>query len=648
LKILSLLGLLATGLALWEINPAKPRQSTLKKNRLSFLVLSFIGIILFYTPSQPFKISAYKGLSQILNINGSEIILEKSSPLGFLSIVSNQQIPFRHAPGLSLNNTQEPLAQVALFTDADNMSAINQFPADSKQLAYLDRQSSALPYHLNTINNLLIVGAGGGSDILQAYFHQAREIDVIEHNKQIIDLLEKDFSQYSGDLSQKANIMEGEIRGFLDQNNKKYDLLQVSLMDSFNASSSGLYALHEGYLYTIEALTSYLKHLNSDGYLTISRWVKTPPRDSLKIFATAIKALQQLGIKNADKHLILIRSWQTSTLLVKKSPLTTKEIQRLKTFCQINSFDMAWYPGIKANEVNRFNQFRTAYFYQAAQALLSESNQNFLKQYKYYLYPASDNKPFFHHFFKWPLLSEIFKMHQQGAVALIEMSYISLLATLIIALLISIFFIFIGLIFSPLEHYNKLQRWDKKQSFIYFFCLGLAFLFIEIAMMQKFILFLHHPIYAIPVILSAFLIFAGLGSILSKHWLKQMSYRRLLIIAISVIISFCLIYVVFLEELFDLFISFSLLAKLIITLFLIAPLAVVMGIPFPLGLSYLSQQSPNDLSWAWSINGYASVISAVLATLLAIHFGFNWVIIFSIGLYLLSLRNFLSNYQSNS
>ncbi len=650
LILIALLGLCSAFIAARELN--------LRQGWLIPGIIISAAVILFTGLSSTLNISPYKELKQVLRINGTQVIRQNSSPLGLLSVVESPVVPLRHAPGLSLNNSREPLAQLGLFTDASGMTAITRYPQNTTELAYLDQLTSALPYHLNKIQRLLIVGAGGGSDILQAKYHQVDTIDAVELNAQVVDLLENEFAQYSGSLYQQEDIQVhiDDVRGFLStiSTDKKtqFDLIQISLMDSFSASASGLYALHESYLYTQEALQSYIKHLSADGYLAISRWVKTPPRDALKMFATAIKALEQLDKKDISQHLLLIRSWQISTLLIKNSAFTANEISALKSFCQQRSFDIAWYPGISKNEVNQFNIFNQAYFYQGAKALLGEHSKQFLQDYKYNLYPATDDQPFFHHFFKWSVLPELINLRGQGGILLMEMGYLILIATLLLAVIASIV-----LILLPLLAYDKTpsirsannsshskSQINRSRLFLYFFIIGLAFLFIEIAFMQKFILFLHHPIYSISIVLAAFLINAGIGSAWSRHLLKKHSCQQVIRWAISGIIVLSLLYIVVLNPLFSLLIALPIVVKICFSLVLIAPLAICMGMPFPVALSTLADNTQGQgqayIPWVWGVNGCASVISAVLASIVAIHFGFTIVILIAISLYYFCLLLF--------
>ena len=160
-----------------------------------------------------------------------------------------------------------------------------------------------------------------------------------------------------------------------------------------------MYTLNENYLYTIEALQLYLQHLNQDAYLAISRWISIPPRDTLKLFATAIDALRGHGVADATQQLLLIRSWQTSTLLVKNGVVDAREIEALKTFCEENSFDLVYYPGITAQEVNRYNKLQQASFFAGTRALLGPQRQGFMDDYKFNLAPATDDRPYYFNYF---------------------------------------------------------------------------------------------------------------------------------------------------------------------------------------------------------------------------------------------------------
>ncbi|MDH3370951.1 MAG: SAM-dependent methyltransferase, partial [Gammaproteobacteria bacterium] len=456
-----------------------------------------------------------------------------------------------------------------------------------------------------------------------------------ELNPQIIDLVREKYKDFAGGLYTAANVDVhiAEARGFVSGSAERYDLIQIALLDSFGASSAGLYSLSENYLYTVQALQEYLARLSPGGMLAISRWIKLPPRDTLKLFATAVEALRQSGIDESGNRLVLIRGWQTSTLLVKNSPFSEKEILGIKKFCEARSFDTAYYPGITAAETNRYNVLAEPYFFQGAQVLLSDEAATYLQNYKFNLQPASDDQPYFFHFFKWGALNEILALRGQGGMPLLEWGYLILIATLIQALIASVVLILLPLLLSRRLLNKKTKNISHSRISGYFIALGLAFLFIEIAFIQKFILFLHHPLYATAMVLASFLLFAGLGSAWSQRYANPQSDKNGVKGAVTGIISVGLLYLLALGPLFSMLNWLPIFMKVIISVLLIAPLAFCMGMPFPLGMARLGKAAPAFIPWVWGVNGCASVLSAVIATILAIHFGFTVVVISALMLY---------------
>jgi hypothetical protein len=636
LTVLCALGIISTAVGAWELR--LPRQVLLTSLALAMAIPVTVSL---YQPG--LTISPYKSLPQTLRIHGTHIIHEQASPLGQLTVVKSDQLPIRYAPGLSMQAKSEPLSQLAVFTDADNMSVITQGAGDRRQLAYLDQMISAAPYHLRKPREVLILGAGGGSDILQAQYHQTGHIDAVELNHQMIELVRDRYGEFAGDLYRSDNLAmhTDEVRGFLSKGDKHYDIIQLALMDAFSASSAGLYALNESYLYTTEALGLFIERLQANGFLAISRWIKVPPRDALKLFTTTLDALHRAGVAHPEMQLMLIRNWQISTLIVKNGEVTPDDIDSLKHFCDERSFDLAYYPGMPPEQANRFNVLREAYFYNGTMAISGVERAQYLEQYKFDLTPASDDRPYFFHFFKWAALPEILSLRGRGGMPLLEWGYLVLVFTLLQAMLASLV-----LILLPLWLVYRHRSGDRDVSeprlrvLIYFFAVGLAFLFVEMAFIQRFIQFLHHPVYAIAVVLSTFLIFAGLGSTWSRHHADSNRHQRGTARAVMTIILLGGFYLLVLEPLFQWLTPLPTGFKIAITIVLIAPLAFTMGMPFPLALNVVGQQAPRLLPWAWAVNGCASVLSAVLATLLAIHLGFSVVVILALILYGIALASF--------
>ncbi len=582
--------------------------------------------------------SEYKGLRMALEVPNARVVEERSSPLGLLTVVESPTIPFRYAPGLSLANSQEPPAQLAVFTDGDSITAITTYGGDPATVAYIDRTTAALPYRILERPRVLILGAGGGEQVLLALRAGAEIVDAVEVNPQMIDLARNRFADFVGGIFSRPNVHLhlAEARAFAATTGERYELIQMPLLDSFGAAAAGVQSMHENYTYTVEAMRDYLAVLRADGIVAITRWLRMPPRDILKLFATATVALEADGVSQPGRHLVLIRSWNTATLLVAKSPFTGEDIAAIRRFAAENFFDISWAPGISASDVNRYNQLDQEYLYAGALALLGPGRADFIERYKFDIAPATDNRPYFFDFFRWRALPELVTLRTQGGAAMLDWGYLILVTTLGQAAILSAVLILLPLWLRR----RALGRAGHRLRFgLYFLALGLAFLFIEIAFIQRFVLFLGHPLYAVAVVLAGFLAFAGLGSAVAARWMAAVgrgSSVRGIALAVVVIAFLAATYLLTLPLIFERLLALPDAAKIAITLLLIAPLAVFMGMPFPLGLGFVGAHSDEFIPWAWGINGSASVLSAILAALLAMHVGFTGVVTIAIILYLLA------------
>jgi hypothetical protein len=626
LIMLALLALIASALMGIGVTARKPLFA------LQFVCLL---VLLFGLPQSwlGLRMSEYKALNQALQVVDSNVLSASSSPLGLLTVVESPRVPFRYAPGLSINTRFEVPEQMAVFTDGDSMSVITRFDGDLDALAYMGDVTAALPYALLDKPQVLILGAGGGADVLLALAKGAARIDAVELNPQMTDLVAHTYADFAGHLydDERITVHTAEARGFVVRSKDQYDLIQVALLDSFAASGSGVQALNESYLYTVEAIQDYLQHTAPDGMLAITRWLKLPPRDNLKLVATVIAALRQMGVAEPARRIAIIRSWNTSTLLVRNGEFSAQDVALIREFARSHSFDTAFYPSMPASAANRFNLLDQPFLFDGVTALLGNEAKDFVDRYKFHIAPATDNKPYFFHFFKWSALPEVIALRHRGGAGLIEWGYLILIATVVQSVVAGAV-----LILLPLSRIKR--SWPAgtgTRMGSYFFLLGLAFLFVEMAFIQKFILFLSHPLYAVAVVLSGFLIFAGLGSAYSPRLAQRLTQmeRSPVSVAVAGIVVITLLYVTLLPLLFQLMIGLADGIKMVLSVLLIAPLAFCMGMPFPIGLKRLADNAPDLIPWAWGINGFASVMSAALATLLAIEFGFTAVMLLALGFY---------------
>ena len=627
LLISALLGVIAGGMVL-------PGQKQWLKSAYWLGSFALLAVPLLMPQLLKLKPADYKDLSKTLTVMGAEIIDRRSGPLGEITLVRNQEIPFRHAPGMSLASMALPPEQLALYVDGNAAGVINRVTAKQAP-TYLENLTSSLPHLLTNNWKVLVLGSGGGTNILQALHFNAQKIDAVESNPQLIKLLQHKYGSYSGNIYNRneVTVHTTEARAFISGSDNQYDLITLNATDSFAGAATGLGAQNESYLYTRQAIDDYLGHLQPNGILSFTRWLRLPPRDSLKLAATIISVLQKRGIKEPGNHIAMIRGWKTFNLMIKKDGFKTDDITAIRNFSRKHSFDLVYFPGIKKSEINRYNRLNSPQLYLGINVLLGPTAKRFIDNYKFDIQPVSDDRPYFFNFSKWETLPELLQLPSQGGLAQLDLGYWIQVTTLAQAIIAAIVLILLPLLFLKREN-NVHPAALRNRTLLYFGLLGFAFMFLEIAFIQKFTLLLGHPIYAISTALAGFLVFAGIGSLRTKQFNIEKS--RLLLWITSAIGAIAFIYLLLLPNLFEPMQQLPQWGKVIICLLLIAPPAFLMGMPFPIGLTSLGNKASGLTPWAWGINGCASVIGAILASLLAVEIGFSGLVLSAIGGYLLA------------
>lgn len=568
--------------------------------------------------------SEFKPLSEALQVVGAHAVAERSGPLASLTVVASPEVPFRHAPGLSLNATALPPPQLAVFADGDAAGVVDAAAGRPQALAYLGDLTAALPYRLLNRPRVLALGSGAGQEVLLALHGGARQVDAVELNPQLANLLSGELASWSGNpwADPRVRLHVAEARGFVARHRGPWDLVQISLSEGS--------ALSPAYPLTVEAMTLYLRRLAPGGLLAITRWEQVPPRDSLKLAATLIEALRRLGVSEPGRGLVAIRGLTTVTLLARNGEFGPRDLEQLRAFTAARSFDTAWYPGMPAGEANRYNRQQRAWLHEGIAALLGADREAYLARYKFDIRPATDDRPWFGDFFTWRALPELLERRARGGAGLVEWGYLVLLATLAQALIVGAL-----LILGPLALVRRRGGVAAPAGAgAYFLLLGCAFLFVEMAFIQKFTLLLAHPLYAVAVALASFLVFAGLGSGASAGLAERVGgWPRAVRFAVTGIVGLALLYLFLLPFLSERVMGLPDPVRILVAVTLTAPLAFLMGMPFPLGLAGLARAAPAFVPWAWGLNGFASVVSAALATLLAVEFGFSAVLLAALALY---------------
>lgn len=612
-----------------------------KEQRPGFTIIACITVAVlsfFYITPSDLKLSEYKSLSKTLNLSDSKIIIKESSPYGLIDIVSTPYL--RYAPGLSIRYPGIVSVENAAFNNGDWVGQLLSSKNDS--LSYLQFTTENVAYTTSERKSVLILGAGTGRQVRLALLNDAETIISVEQNKALINLLEKKLASKVDSLYQNKLVRPQNIspRTFILSTHQKFDLIFLPVIDAFGGSS-GLFALQEQYQLTTEAFGEMLGALNRNGEICITIWIDYPYRNPVKILATAVEAFEKRKIDNPAEYIAAIKNWNTITFLIKKDPITSAERDSIITFCNNLNFDPVLLPRIINQERERFNKLQDKSLYSMFDRILEskKEREKLYFEYPFNIRPATDDQPYFSQFLQWrtiPLLADLFG---NESVPFFEVGYLILYLTLIQITILAVLLIIIPLLKIGLKGGRKIR------ILAYFGGLGLGYMFIEIILIQRFTLYFGNVIYAAALVVCLMLVSSGFGSLISQKIIPK-PYRIILIIFL--IIVSLLIYLLFLSNWLKITIGFSLTVKIILSFLLIAPPAFFMGMPFPLGLKLLSRQRELSESrlvpWAWGINGVFSVVSAVLAIIIAVELGFIWVMVIAIGTYSIVL---LSNIKTN-
>jgi len=617
---------LASGLALLGAlislrNGDKPKRG-FEASTVLFLILACfdLGLRIAGRPGLPvmnLHLSPYKGYSYAMQHPSAELVYRRWNAFSRVDVVRSAGI--HSIPGLSYRYLEPLPGQDGVFVDGDNLSALLPEGADISFSKYLPL---ALPFEMRPEACVLVLEPRGGLDILTALELGAEKVTAVESNPLIVGAAGHVYNHPNVEVALEAD------RTYLRREREQtFDVIVFSLTDSYHPVRSGAYSLGEDYRYTVEAFQDALTRLNPDGLLSVTRWLQDPPSEDLRVFALGVTALERSN-GNPESQIVAFRGYNTVTILVKNSDYTQGELRTVRAFASERAFDVVYAPDLRPEETNRYNILPEPIYYQTFSKLLhTNPRQAFYDSYPFDVRPPTDDHPFFGHYFKWSqaeqVLAELGHTWQPFGGA----GYFVILALLALATFLAGIIILLPLIIrKPVKEAKEHQRTSIIRPLLYFGFIGLAFLLVEIPLLQRFILYLGNPAYALTTVLFSILLFSAIGSQLSN----SISHRAaLLVLVLMVLITpFGLPYI------FSLTLGLSLIYRLLLTALTLAPIGFLMGIPFPAGIRWLQTLHTNEevvvvqhqIPWVWGTNGAASVISSVLAALLALTFGFNWVL----------------------
>ena len=603
---IGLIAIIAAGLML----PVKQRSWSRLGVIIGLLILLYFGI------NSPFQlnISQYKALSKAKDLPQTEIETSINSPFGYVQYISS---PFlRAAPAVSLTYTGDIPVSDAIFNNAEWAGIV---PKTIEETKILDFTPAAIIHSLITPEKVLILDGGTGVRSRYYMFKGSEIIDHVEPNRVISDL--------SGlNRIDEIDVYNENARTFLSRVDSKYDLIVLPDLGDFGGDV-GLKSINENYLFTQNSFSRILDRLGNYGILNISVWTDHPLRKPLRITATLTEALIDNGYRKPENHLIAIRSWNNITYLLRKKPFSDSEITKVREFCELLSFDPLILPGIQDEERNNYNIIEDESLFDLTDEILIGDREEVYKSYDFNIKPVTDDQPYFFQFLKLKSFKKLQNLFGNQNALFFELGYLMVGITFLQSLLLAVLFIILPLIFVKTKLKNK--TW----TFCYFSGIGLGFMLIEILFIQYFILFLGQPAYSVAMVIGIMLLSAGMGSWVSSKYPSSISSLK---ISGTIIVLLLVLYAFFLPGTLESGISWALPVKLIFSISIIGLPSFFMGFPFPLGLRFVSGNNKKGVPWAWAINSFTSVISASMAILLAVAFGYKTIFFIASLAYLLS------------
>lgn len=526
------------------------------------------------------------------------------------------------------------------FMDIDSAAStpILSVAPDLSNVQYLRYELTGMAYHLMEARGAgtqdsgftaLVIGPGGGRDLVSALVFGARQVDGVEINPIIArDVMSERFADFSGHIyaHPRVHVTVDDGRSFVSRSANRYDVIQASLVDTWAATAAGAYTLTENTLYTVEAFTDYFDHLTDGGMITITRWVF----DGLRLVSLAQDACALRGC-DTRRQLAVVQQDNVATFLFKRTPFTQTEIDHLRNVSERLGFKLLYVPGMTSPPTEADNGPRKDAGDDYARLILTADRDRFYAGYRQDVRPTTDDRPFFFHTTK---LADQFGV-AFGRSMLFGNGLSALLTLMGISGALVLLFVLVPLV---LAGGYRSPRWFP--TLAYFGALGTGFMLIEVAILQRFVLLLGHPVYSLTVTLFSLLLGTGLGA----AWSRRLEDARLVragAIATVLIAVLALAWVAVMSPVLDWAMPYSREFRIGVAVASLLPVGFLLGIPMPTGLRLLGRRAPQMLPWAWGMNGAFSVVGATLAIFIAMNWGFQFTLAGASGIYLIGLASLL-------
>jgi spermidine synthase len=530
---------------------------------------------------------------------------------------------------VTVAKTQEP-DKLLIFIDSDAATVLRQAGDDVERHRGMADRIEGLAYQVAARPKVLVIGSGGGQDVILARLHGARDITAVELNPLIArEVMSREpFLSYSGRLYEQpgVHLVVDDGRSFLRRSRESYDLVVATLVDTWAATAAGAFALSENNLYTVEAFSEYLDRLAPGGVLSMIRWYQSPPDELLRLVALGRAALTRRGVEDASDRFLIVRGpyegmpLATANMLVKADPFTGEEVARAEAYARRLGLELLYTPRTRPpGELTRL--------------ATSAEPAEVWSRHASNISPTTDDSPFFFQTARFGNM--VSRQWARGAWRRTNLGTLVLFVLFAFSVLVVVAFI-LGPLFLVRRRLAATPRTGRIPFLLYFACLGAGFIVAEVVLIQKCVLFLGHPASALTVVLFALLLASGVGSALSGRFADAGLAGRLrgVLLAVAGLIALA---VLGLSPLFYALVRLGGPWRVLVTVAALAPLGLAMGMPMPTGIRLLRDRAPDLIPWAWGVNGAASVLGSVGAVVLAMVTGFDVALLVAAGLYLAAL-----------
>jgi spermidine synthase len=554
-------------------------------------------------------------------------------------------MPIMWGPSPKMFEKRWATQQVDLFIDGDAGTTAYHFDGNFGAVEFLKYDVTNLAYFLPGQERGLVIGVGGGRDVLSAALFGLKEITAVELNPILVDLQTRadglrDFTNLAAIPGVRFVADEG--RSWLARNQNSYDVIQMSLVDTWAATGAGAFTLSENGLYTVDAWKIFMSRLTPSGVLTVSRWYEpSAPDETGRIVSLAAATLLEMGIREPRRHLFLAAQQRIATLVLSKSPLAPGAVEALEKAAQLYQHEILITPSREPT---------SRVLARILNAPDRRSLETFTGNLPFDLTPPTDERPFFFNQLPLsrPLQALAFAREALGTTAEgggVRRGNLVATVTLLVLFLIAVILV-VAVLLIPLRGAVH-QVGSRLVTFgtLYFALIGMGFMLIEIGLLQRLSIFLGHPVYSLSVLLSTLILSTGIGSFLSEK-LVLASRVRLTIWGV-IAGSYALLLPFVFGPLFAALSAAELGARIIVCVAVIAPAGMLLGFGFPTGMRLVSAVDAKPTPWFWGINGAAGVLASIIGVTLSLALGITATLVLGALCYVLLIPVSLALLQAN-